>query len=111
MILNDTSLYEVETSNNSYDALKQASSKDYDLLISDVQMPGMNGDLLYRKLGIDPQDDAKILPRPKLLLMSGVLDEMIMNGTHPFSGASGVLQKPFSPALLISAVHSALREN
>ena len=75
-ILESTKLYEVEATTNAYEAFDRASHKPYDLVISDLLMPGMNGDTLYLCLGVHPEDPGKILPRPKLLLISGVADEM-----------------------------------
>lgn len=107
-ILEHTKLYEVETTTNAYEAFERASHKPYDLIISDLLMPGMNGDTLYLCLGVHPEDPGKIVPRPKLLLISGVADEMSMHRKRKFIGASDILQKPFSPEALLRRVHKIL---
>ena len=43
MIIEDNTDYEVETTNNPSEALKMVTENDYDLVISDLKMPGMDG--------------------------------------------------------------------
>ncbi|MBW1675882.1 MAG: sigma-54-dependent Fis family transcriptional regulator [Deltaproteobacteria bacterium] len=43
MIIEDNTDYEVETTNNPSEALKMVRENDYDLVISDLKMPGMDG--------------------------------------------------------------------
>jgi len=50
MIIEDNTDYEVETTNNPSEALKLFSEKDYDLVISDLKMPGMDGVELFTEL-------------------------------------------------------------
>lgn len=107
-ILQSTGLYDVETTTNAYEAFERASVIPFDLVISDLHMPGMNGDTLYLCLGVNPKDAKKSLPRPKMLLISGVADEVSMAQKRKFIGAADVLQKPFSPETLLSRVHKLL---
>ncbi|MGZ4963742.1 MAG: response regulator [Limisphaerales bacterium] len=106
--LQSTRLYDVEATTSAYDAFERASSTPYDLVISDLLMPGMNGDTLYLCLGVHPDDPQKIVPRPKLLLISGVADENSMRQKRKFIGAADILQKPFTPEALIRRVHKLL---
>ncbi|MCP5104068.1 MAG: sigma-54-dependent Fis family transcriptional regulator, partial [bacterium] len=47
--------YSVDTIDNGHDALKKMKSKQYDLVVADVKMPGMDGiELLERCKKIDP---------------------------------------------------------
>jgi len=107
-ILQSTKLYDVETTTSAYEAFERASSKPYDLVISDLLMPGMNGDTLYLCLGVHPDDPLKTLARPKLLLISGVADEDSMRQKGNFIGAADMLQKPFTPESLLRRVHKLL---
>jgi DNA-binding NtrC family response regulator len=50
MIIEDNTDYEVETTNNPSEALKLLTEKDYDLVISDLKMPGMDGIELFNEL-------------------------------------------------------------
>lgn len=107
-ILQSTKLYEVDATNSAYEAFELASTNPYDLVISDLLMPGMNGDTLYLCLGVHPNDPQKIVPRPKLLLISGVVDEIAMQQKRRFIGAADVLRKPFTPESLIRHVHKLI---
>jgi len=50
MIIEDNTDYEVETTNNPSEALKMFSEKEYNLVISDLKMPGMDGVELFDEL-------------------------------------------------------------
>ena len=50
MIIEDNSDYAVETTNNPSEGLKMLTEKDYDLVISDLKMPGMDGMELFDEL-------------------------------------------------------------
>jgi response regulator RpfG family c-di-GMP phosphodiesterase len=84
-------------------ALERARTKSYDLLLVDVEMPHMRGDVLLRKLRDEPPG-----PNLKIIMASGrvTTDEM---STMLLAGADDFLQKPFSIFQLIARVKSALR--
>ena len=55
MIIEDNTEYEVETTNNPSEALKLLTEKNFDLIISDLKMPGMDGLELFDEItGIQP---------------------------------------------------------
>jgi CheY-like chemotaxis protein len=107
-ILQSTGLYEVEAMTDAYEAFERASVAPFDLIIADLLMPGMNGDTLYLCLGVHPEDHKRIVHRPKLLLISGVADEISMKQKRKFIGAADILQKPFTPESLLRRVHKLL---
>ena len=51
MIIEDNTSYEVETTNNPAEGLKMLTEEAYDLVISDLKMPGMDGIELFDELG------------------------------------------------------------
>lgn len=50
MIIEDNTDYEVETTNNPSEGLKKLAERDYDLVITDLKMPGMDGIELFDEL-------------------------------------------------------------
>ena len=50
MIIEDNTNYEVETTNNPVEGLKMLTEEAYDLVISDLKMPGMDGLELFDEL-------------------------------------------------------------
>lgn len=92
--------YSVTTAANGPDALQRCREQAFDLLLSDVVMPGMGGRVLYEQIRI-------MQPSLRVLYMSGFTDNAIVQhgvlqpGTH-------FLQKPFSTEGLSRAVQAAL---
>lgn len=103
--------YEVDTSNDPLEARRRASTKKYDLLISDMRMPQMAGDVLYCHMDTDPETGQKTVNRPKLLLISGFLDEDSLKKQRNAMGAAEYLHKPFHPQELLNTVDSLLKED
>jgi two-component system, cell cycle sensor histidine kinase and response regulator CckA len=92
--------YQVEAVADGAAALEQALEQDYDLVISDLQMPGMDGVALYRRLREQ---------RPKLrwLILTG--DTMgERSRTFLEDAALPVLPKPFTRDQLAARVAESL---
>jgi DNA-binding NtrC family response regulator len=65
-------------------------SKDYDIVISDIRMPGMNGYELVRKV-------KESNPKVKVMLMSAFeINDREFHNMLPDIKVDGILQKPFS---------------
>jgi two-component system chemotaxis response regulator CheY len=84
------------------DALKKANEHPFDLIITDINMPGMNGFELVKQLRRMAVYEAK----PILVLTTESTDEMKLRGKA--AGATGWIIKPFAPAQLIKAISIAL---
>ena len=82
------------------DALARIEAEPFDLLVSDVQMPGLDGIALVEKgLAVN----AKL----RVVLMSGFADEL-GRAAHLKDKISRVITKPFTLEQIRSAVKAAL---
>lgn len=90
--------HQVTEASNADEALKNAQDKRYDLVISDVNMPGRSGIELVAELRKLP--DYKFTPI--LLLTTESQPEMKNKGRA--AGATGWIVKPFDPVKLVDAV-------
>jgi two-component system, chemotaxis family, chemotaxis protein CheY len=85
------------------DALDKAMSRDYALVLTDQNMPRMDGITLTRKL----RETAKFKTTPILILTTESSDQMKQAGRA--AGATGWLVKPFDPAKLIEVIGKVIR--
>ena len=85
----------IDQATNGTDALRRLQSRSYDLMISDTDMPGMNGADLMRAV----RADEKLTRLPVILMLAvgagkqDVLDAVAL-------GISGFIIKPFRPEQL-----------
>jgi DNA-binding NtrC family response regulator len=95
--------YEVMTALNGEDALKQLQAQEYDLILLDLRMPGMDGlEVLQRAVEMHP--DIQIV----ILSAHGTVD----NAVEAMKlGAVDFLQKPFTPQELRGIVHQVLEHD
>ncbi|ASJ95194.1 MULTISPECIES: response regulator [Shewanella] len=98
-----TAGFDVTEACNGDEALTQAKSQDYDLVISDVNMPVMDGITLIRNLRSLP--NYKFTPLLMLTTESG--SDKKQEGRS--AGATGWIVKPFNPDQLLATVNKVLR--
>lgn len=80
----------VDQTTNGTEALRRLQSKKYDLLISDTDMPGMNGADLMRAV----RGDEKLKELPAILMLAvGAGKQDVLNAVA--LGISGFIIKPF----------------
>lgn len=91
----------VETADGN-EAVEAAKGKHFDLVISDVNMPGMNGIELVRHLRTMP--DYKFVP--VLMLTTESAQDIKQRGRE--AGATGWIVKPFSPEVLLATLKKVL---
>ncbi len=92
----------VSTSNSAQEALRLLNLHSYDVTLSDVRMPSMDG---YRLLS----QIRNLWPTMPVLLMSGHLDAT-SEGDPKHAGAFAILNKPLDRDVLISHLQRALQE-
>lgn len=95
--------YRVRTAANGIEALNIADGEEFDLVILDIMMPGMDGYDVCRKLRVHPSH----LATPIIFLTArvGELDEIL--GLE--LGADDYIQKPISPRVLLARVKRIFR--
>ena len=91
--------YEVNVFPSAEDFLMSDRAQDTSCLVTDVQMPGMTGIELQRRLVANGR-------RLPIIFMSGVSDEKIRVGLLK-TGAIGFLTKPVDVACLIDLLNKA----
>ncbi len=95
--------YNVVEAVDGQDALEKANTRDFDLVLTDQNMPRMDGLGLTRKLRANP----KFKSTPILILTTESSDEMKQAGRG--AGATGWLVKPFDPVKLIEVIRKVVR--
>jgi DNA-binding response OmpR family regulator len=93
--------YQVDAAEDNMAGWKALQARTYDLLITDLDMPGLCGVKLVKKLR------AAHMALP-VILASGIMTPQELNRS-PWLQISGALLKPFSPDELLLAVQEVLR--
>ncbi len=95
--------YEVVATENGREALAKAAERNYDMVITDLNMPEMDGITFIRQL--------RELPRfryvPIVMLTTEALEARKREGRAV--GASGWIVKPFSPERLLAVVKKFIK--
>lgn len=85
--------HEVEVASEGYAALRLVEEREFDLLVLDVVMPGLEGDIVARKA-------RELRPGQRVLLVTGSYGAARV-------GDERALFKPFGPDELVQAVEEA----
>ena len=93
--------YEVETAENGDDGLRKALSGQFDLILLDVMLPGVDGFQICNRVR---QQDRR---QPVIMLTAKSTDEDIVQGLT--LGADDYVAKPFSVTQLVLRVQAVLR--
>lgn len=91
--------FDVTTAEDGVDALKVSKGKKFDVIITDINMPNMDGFQLLEKLRAI--EDFKFTPI--LVLTTEGSDEKKKEGKR--LGATGWIVKPFNPQTLIATIN------
>lgn len=95
--------YEVVEACDARDAIAKSSGKEFDLFLTDLNMPGTDGIELTRKLRSMPEHRFV----PIILLTTESQQERKMQGKA--AGATGWIVKPFQPEELLAVVRKVVR--
>jgi len=95
--------YNVVEAVDGQDAYEKSNGRDFDLVLTDQNMPRMDGISLTKKL----RDNPKFKTTPILILTTESSDQMKQAGRT--AGATGWLVKPFDPAKLIEVIKKVVR--
>ena len=95
--------YQVTEAVDGLDAWEKAGTRHFDLVLTDQNMPRMDGISLTKKLRENP----KFKTTPILILTTESSDAMKQAGRA--AGATGWLVKPFDPAKLIEVIGKVIR--
>lgn len=95
--------FEVTSAVDGKEALQIARQSTFDLVLSDVNMPGMDGIELIRAL----RAESAYRHTPILMLTTEAGPDRKKEGKE--AGATGWIVKPFDPALLVATMHRVLR--
>jgi CheY-like chemotaxis protein len=96
--------YEVATAQSGEDGLCQATTRDFDLIITDLRMPGLDGQAVLRTL----KDKRSHIP---VVLLSIYHDDDQMIPPDVARLADGVVSKPIDHSELEQAIHQALAKH
>ncbi|MEA3553547.1 MAG: response regulator [Campylobacterota bacterium] len=103
--LNDGGYNDVTEGVDGVDGLEKAKATTFDLIVTDVNMPNMDGLTLVDELRKLPQYSKT----PILVLTTERSGEMKSKGKA--AGATGWIAKPFVPDQLLKAVNIVLSKN
>jgi two-component system chemotaxis response regulator CheY len=95
--------YNVVEAVDGQDAWEKAGSRNFDLVLTDQNMPNLDGIGLTKKLREHPQFKST----PILILTTESSDQMKQAGRA--AGATGWLVKPFDPAKLLEVIKKVVR--
>ena len=95
--------YNVVEAVDGQDAWEKAGARDFDLVLTDQNMPRMDGIGLTKKL----RDNPKFKATPILILTTESSDQMKQAGRS--AGATGWLVKPFDPTKLLEVIKKVIR--
>lgn len=92
--LNELGYYDIQDAVDGEDALRKLRSEPYDLILTDWNMPNMDGLELIKLI----RADKKLSDLPILLVTTEARREKIVEAAE--AGASGYIVKPFTAATL-----------
>jgi len=94
--------FDISVAYNGLDALEQVKAADFDVVLLDVLMPGMNGIDTLKEI-------KKIKPRTEVIMLTGHASvEVGIEGMK--AGAFNYIMKPFDPNELVAEINLAFEQ-
>ena len=97
--------YEVDTSNNGTDAMKKIKESDFDLIISDIRMPGEDGIEIVKKIRVYLLDNKKE-KIPEILITGCASEDKYKSAVE--LQVRAYINKPFDITELLQTVKEIL---
>lgn len=94
--------FDVELASDGYEAIELIKKQTYDIIITDLKMPKMDGLEVLEWI-------KKNSPSSKVIVITGFSTPEIAEKAIA-TGATRYLEKPFTPETLLSAVQSVINE-
>ncbi|MCX7792887.1 MAG: response regulator [Thermodesulfovibrionales bacterium] len=94
--------FEVDLAADGYEAIELIKKQNYDVIITDLKMPKMDGLEVLQWI-------KKNSPASKIIVITGFSTPDIAEKSIAY-GAIRYLEKPFTPEILLSAVRSVINE-
>jgi CheY-like chemotaxis protein len=96
--------YSHRTADNGEAALKMLEQEDFDLVLLDIQMPGLSGTEVAKRIRSNPKTSSLKLIAVTALAMPGDREEILR------AGFDGYVAKPFKIPDLLEVVRSVLMQ-
>ncbi len=98
--------HDVSICENPMEVLLLLQQKHFDIIFTDIQMPGMNGFELVERIRVFDSPEIKTIPVIALSARSDISEEKFKE-----AGFSGFLAKPFSSKLLLDIIDKFVQNN
>jgi two-component system response regulator GlrR len=89
--------FDAEAVSSPYEALRTMAGKDFDVLVTDWDMPGMDGVALFKEVV------KRGLPTA-VLLMTGMMDDFTEDVAPEDRKLLGMIAKPFAPSQMLDRI-------
>ncbi|MBI5875865.1 MAG: response regulator [Deltaproteobacteria bacterium] len=96
--------YKVATACNGIEGMEKLAKGSFDLVITDIRMPGMDGLSLIQKIRKEVSTDLPVV----VVTGHGTIDTAIESMRH---GTQGFLLKPFTPREILDVAEDAVRKS
>lgn len=91
----------VDTASSALEALERIQAYDYDVIVSDIKLPGMDGLELLTSI-------RSLRPHTPTILITGYIDQSLLIEAMK-NGAYDFIQKPIDRVYFVAALHRAIQ--